>query len=83
MTPAWDVLIDRKDLRATQIQPAQGPDDRAPHRAGLPPTYNAYAEAPQGELDDHRALLRPLLTAYSEVLEGRARPEDGHIIRPL
>jgi hypothetical protein len=24
-----------------------------------------------------------LLTAYSEVLEGRARPEDGHIIRPL
>jgi hypothetical protein len=35
--------------------------DTAPHRAELPPTYNAYAEAPAGALDDHRALLRPLL----------------------
>ena len=35
--------------------------DRAPHRADLPPTYNAYAEAPADPLDDHRALLRPLL----------------------
>ena len=35
--------------------------DRAPHRAELPPTYNAYAEAPADPLDDHRALLRPLL----------------------
>ena len=35
--------------------------DSAPHRAELPPTYNAYAEAPAHELDDHRALLRPLL----------------------
>lgn len=35
--------------------------DRAPHRAELPPTYNAYAHAPADPLDDHRALLRPLL----------------------
>jgi NADPH:quinone reductase-like Zn-dependent oxidoreductase len=35
--------------------------DTAPHRAELPPTYNAYAEAPADALDDHRALLRPLL----------------------
>jgi hypothetical protein len=35
--------------------------DRAPHRAELPPTYNAYNEAPADPLDDHRALLRPLL----------------------
>lgn len=35
--------------------------DRAPHRAELPPTYNAYNEAPADHLDDHRALLRPLL----------------------
>jgi NADPH:quinone reductase-like Zn-dependent oxidoreductase len=34
--------------------------DRAEHRAELPPTYNAYAEAPEDALDDHRALLRPL-----------------------
>lgn len=34
--------------------------DVAPHRAELPPTYNAYAEAPEDALDDHRALLRPL-----------------------
>lgn len=35
--------------------------DTAAHRAELPPTYNAYAEAPCDVLDDHRALLRPLL----------------------
>lgn len=35
--------------------------DTAAHRAELPPTYNAYAEAPGDTLDDHRALLRPLL----------------------
>ena len=35
--------------------------DAAAHRAELPPTYNAYAEAPADPLDDHRALLRPLL----------------------
>ncbi len=35
--------------------------DRAPRRAELPPTYNAYNEAPADPLDDHRALLRPLL----------------------
>jgi NADPH:quinone reductase-like Zn-dependent oxidoreductase len=35
--------------------------DTAAHRAELPPTYNAYAEAPADALDDHRALLRPLL----------------------
>ena len=35
--------------------------DTAPHRADLPPTYNAYAEAAESPLDDHRALLRPLL----------------------
>ncbi|MDP3749114.1 MAG: DUF2855 family protein [Phenylobacterium sp.] len=34
--------------------------DAATHRAELPPTYNAYAEAPADALDDHRALLRPL-----------------------
>lgn len=34
--------------------------DASPHRADLPPTYNAYAEAPASDLDDHRALLRPL-----------------------
>jgi NADPH:quinone reductase-like Zn-dependent oxidoreductase len=34
--------------------------DASPHRAELPPTYNAYAEAPADALDDHRALLRPL-----------------------
>ena len=34
--------------------------DVAPHRSELPPTYNAYSEAPEDELDDHRALLRPL-----------------------
>ncbi|HEX5378149.1 MAG TPA: DUF2855 family protein, partial [Phenylobacterium sp.] len=35
--------------------------DTAAHRAELPPTYNAYSEAPEDALDDHRALLRPLL----------------------
>ncbi|WP_309646200.1 DUF2855 family protein [Phenylobacterium sp.] len=34
--------------------------DAAAHRAELPPTYNAYAEAPADAVDDHRALLRPL-----------------------
>lgn len=34
--------------------------DTSAHRAELPPTYNAYSEAPEDELDDHRALLRPL-----------------------
>ncbi len=34
--------------------------DTAAHRAELPPTYNAYNEAPEDPLDDHRALLRPL-----------------------
>ncbi len=34
--------------------------DTSPHRAELPPTYNAYNEAPVDDLDDHRALLRPL-----------------------
>lgn len=34
--------------------------DTSAHRAELPPTYNAYAEAPQDAMDDHRALLRPL-----------------------
>lgn len=34
--------------------------DAAPHRAELPPTYNAYNEASDDALDDHRALLRPL-----------------------
>lgn len=34
--------------------------DTSAHRAELPPTYNAYAEAAEDELDDHRALLRPL-----------------------
>jgi len=30
------------------------------HRAELPPTYNAYQEAPPAEDDDWRSLLRPL-----------------------
>ena len=35
--------------------------DAAAHRAGLPPTYNQYAEAAEHlATDDHRALLRPL-----------------------
>ena len=34
--------------------------DTSAHRAELPPTYNAYAEAPDEAMDDHRALLRPL-----------------------
>ena len=34
--------------------------DTSAHRAELPPTYNAYAEAPEEAMDDHRALLRPL-----------------------
>ncbi|MDB5469720.1 MAG: hypothetical protein JWR84_1280 [Caulobacter sp.] len=40
---------------------AEGYVDAAAHRAGLPPTYNQYAEAPEPtSTDDHRALLRPL-----------------------
>lgn len=35
--------------------------DRAAHRAELPPTYNAYNEAPETPQDDYRSLLRPLL----------------------
>ncbi|WP_374571423.1 DUF2855 family protein [Phenylobacterium sp.] len=34
--------------------------DASAHRADLPPTYNAYAEAGADEMDDYRALLRPL-----------------------
>lgn len=34
--------------------------DVSPHRAALPPTYNAYAPAPADDLDDYRSLLRPL-----------------------
>ncbi len=33
----------------------------SPHRAELPPTYNAYQEAAPGPDDDWRSLLRPLL----------------------
>jgi hypothetical protein len=37
--------------------------DAAEHRAGLPPTYNEYAEAAEPTpTDDHRSLLRPLFT---------------------
>lgn len=37
--------------------------DAAGHRAGLPPTYNEYAEAAEPTpSDDHRSLLRPLFT---------------------
>jgi len=36
--------------------------ETSPHRAELPPTYNAYQEAgPPAEADDWRSLLRPLL----------------------
>lgn len=45
---------------ATLSQGRNGLVDLAPHRADLPPTYNAYAQAPEDSLDDHRALLRPL-----------------------
>lgn len=47
-----------------KMQPVQGRSglvDASPHRADLPPTYNAYSAAPEDDLDDHRALLRPLL----------------------
>ena len=44
----------------TLVKAGSGFVDAAPHRAELPPTYNAYAEAPADPSDDHRALLRPL-----------------------
>jgi hypothetical protein len=34
--------------------------DTSPHRAELPPTYNAYTPAPGDDIDDYRSLLRPL-----------------------
>lgn len=45
---------------ARLVKGRDGYVDASPHRAELPPTYNAYAEAPADALDDHRALLRPL-----------------------
>ncbi|MFC3076671.1 DUF2855 family protein [Phenylobacterium terrae] len=39
-----------------------GVADTSPHRAELPPTYNAYTPAPGDALDDYRSLLRPLFT---------------------
>jgi len=47
-------------MTAQLVKGAGGYVDAAPHRAELPPTYNAYAQAPEDDLDDHRALLRPL-----------------------
>ena len=43
------------------IKTRYGYVDTAAHRAELPPTYNAYNEAPVDKLDDYRSLLRPLL----------------------
>lgn len=43
------------------IKTRHGYVDTAAHRAELPPTYNAYNEAPVDKLDDYRSLLRPLL----------------------
>ena len=40
------------------------------------------ADSPWLNLVQHRG-PEGLLTAYSDVLEGRARPQDGHIIRPF
>ncbi|HEY9219092.1 MAG TPA: DUF2855 family protein, partial [Phenylobacterium sp.] len=49
------------ELRPT----AAGYVDAAPHRAELPPTYNAYSPAPEEDIDDYRSLLRPLFgTGY-------------------
>lgn len=45
---------------ARLVKGRNGYVDASPHRADLPPTYNAYAEAPASDMDDHRALLRPL-----------------------
>jgi len=39
----------------------QGYVEVSPHRAELPPTYNAYQAAPPSGDDDWRSLLRPLL----------------------
>ncbi len=49
-----------------QLTPSRdGYVDRSPHRAELPPTYNAYNAAPPAADDDYRSLLRPLLmTSY-------------------
>lgn len=50
---------------AQMVRGREGFVDASPHRAELPPTYNAYAAAPEDAMDDHRALLRPLLmTSY-------------------
>lgn len=39
--------------------------DASEHRAGLPPTYNAYPPAAGDALEDHRSVLRPLfMTSY-------------------
>lgn len=46
---------------ARMVPGKEGYVDASPHRAELPPTYNAYAQAPEDGLDDFRALLRPLL----------------------
>jgi hypothetical protein len=47
------------------VQSRDGYVDRAPHRAELPRTYNAYGTGPADDIDDYRSLLRPLLmTSY-------------------
>ena len=46
---------------AKLVKRGDGYIDAAEHRAGLPPTYNQYAEsAVPTATDDHRSLLRPL-----------------------
>ena len=47
--------------RMKLVKTRHGYVDTAAHRAALPPTYNAYNEAPVEASDDFRALLRPLL----------------------
>lgn len=44
-----------------QMTPA-GVVEISPHRAELPPTYNAYTAAPGDAMDDYRSVLRPLFT---------------------
>ncbi|HYE46038.1 MAG TPA: DUF2855 family protein [Caulobacter sp.] len=49
------------EFTARLVRRGAGVVDAAPHRAGLPPTYNQYAVAQEPTAsDDHRSLLRPL-----------------------
>ncbi|MCE3289347.1 MAG: hypothetical protein K0R83_1359 [Caulobacter sp.] len=51
--------------------------DAAEHRAGLPPTYNEYAQAQDPTpTDDHRSLLRPLFTTSWLIDDFLAEADD-------